>query len=132
MYVDYNDSYETEDAVEYTAEDFGMFKKFNNAVRREGYIFLDPYVKFGFGVGYGIVFVTGNAAFKFDMDFQFTEIGTNAYGDVTIELGWGIQLFNFEVYNNKTPKDWTIKMFNTKGTDGHIEFDYVENPRLCR
>lgn len=129
MYVDYNDSYETEDAVEYTAEDFGMFKKFNNAVRREGYIFLDPYVKFGFGVGYGVVFVTGNAAFKFDMDFQFTEIGTNAYGDVTIELGWGIQLFNFEVYN-KTLKDWTIKMFNTKGTDGHIEFDYGENASL--
>lgn len=129
MYVDYNDSYESEDAVEYTAEDFGMFKKFNNAVRREGYIFLDPYVKVGLGVGYGIIFVTGNASFTFDMDFQFTEIGTNAYGDVNIDLSWGIQLFNFEVYNNSL-KDWTIKMFNTKGTDGHIDFDYGDTASL--
>lgn len=123
MYVDYQDSYETSDAVPYTSEDFGIFKKFNNSVRREGYIFLNPKVAVALGVGYGVVFVTGNASFDFDMDFQFTEIGTNAYGDITIDLGWGIQLFNFEVYNKSLYGD-TFKLFNTDGTDGHIDFDY--------
>lgn len=123
MYVDYQDSYETEDAVEYTAEDFGLFKKFNNSVRREGYIFLDPSVSVKLGVGYGVVYVTGSAKFDFDMDFQFTESGTNTYGDVTIDLSWGIELFNFTVYS-KSLYNTTAKMFNSKGTDGHIDFDY--------
>lgn len=123
MYVDYQDSYESEDAVPYTSEDFGLFKKFNNSVRREGYIFLNPKVAVALGVGYGVVFVTGNASFDFDMDFQFTEIGTNAYGDITVDLGWGIQLFNFEVYS-KSLYNEAFKMFNTEGTNGHIDFDY--------
>lgn len=129
MYVDYKDSYETEDAVQYTSEDFGLFKKFNNSVRREGYIFVNPKISVALGVGYGVVFVTGNASFAFDMDFQFTEIGTNAYGDITIDLGWGIQLFNFEVYS-KSLYDITYKLFNTEGTDGHIEFDYNDASTL--
>ncbi len=123
MYVDYQDSYETEDAVKYTSEDFGVFKKFTNSVRREGYIFLNPKVAVALGVGYGVVFVTGNASFDFDMDFQFTEIGTNAYGDITIDLGWGIQLFNFEVYSNSLYST-TERLFNTEGTNDHIDFDY--------
>ena len=126
MYVDYQDSYETEDAVEYSSETFGIFKKFTNSVRREGYIFLNPKVSVALGVGYGVVFVTGNASFDFDMDFQFTEIGTNAYGDITIDLGWGIQLFNFEVYSKSLANE-TFKLFNTDGTDGHIDFDYGTN-----
>ena len=129
MYVDYQDSYETEDAVKYTSEDFGLFKKFNNSVRREGYIFIDPSVSVALGVGCGIVFVTGNASFNFDMDFQFTEIGTNAYGDITIDLGWGIQLFNFEVYS-KSLYTTSQKLFNTEGTDGHINFDYNDASTL--
>ncbi len=129
MYVDYQDSYETEDAVKYTSEDFGLFKKFTNSVRREGYIFLNPKVAVALGVGYGVVFVTGNASFDFDMDFQFTEIGTNAYGDITIDLGWGIQLFNFEVYS-KSLYETTFKLFNTEGTDGHIDFDYNDQSTL--
>ena len=123
MYVDYQDSYETEDAVEYTSENFGLFKSFNNAVRREGYIFVNPSVSIGLGVGYGIVFVSGNASFDFDMDFQFTEIGTNAYGSLTVNLGWSIQLFSFDVYS-KTLYSKNIKLFSTEGTDGPINFDY--------
>lgn len=129
MYVDYQDSYETEDAVKYTTEDFGMFKKFNNSVRREGYIFLDPKISVALGVGLGIIFVTGNASFSFDMDFQFTEIGTNSYGDMRIDLGWGIQLFNFEVYT-KSLWNYTTKLFNTEGTNGHIDFDYNSESTL--
>lgn len=122
MYVDYHDSYETEDAVLYD-ENFGIFKKFTNSVRREGYIFIDPKVAIGLGVGYGVVFVKGKATFDFDMDFQFTETGINSYGDVTFGMGWGIDLFGFEVYY-KELWDHTEKMFNSEGTNEHIEFDY--------
>jgi len=129
MYTDYWDSYETEDAVEYTSEDFGLFKKFNNSVRREGYIFLDPTVSVKLGVGYGIVFVTGKADFAFDMDFQFTEIGNKSYGDMAINLGWGIELFGFEVYS-KTLYSPSVKLFNSQGQNGHIDFDYANRAAL--
>ena len=129
MYVDYQDSYETEDAVKYSTQEFGMFKEFNNSVRREGYLFINPKVSVALGIGFGIIFVTGNAWFSFDMDFQFTEARTNSYGDMTIDLGWGIQLFNFEVYS-KSLYNTTVKMFNTEGTDGHIDFDYANAASL--
>ncbi|MCH5185922.1 MAG: S-layer homology domain-containing protein, partial [Oscillospiraceae bacterium] len=128
MYVDYQDSYETEDAVKYTTEDFGIFKKFNNSVRREGYIFLDPTVSIKLGIGVGIIHVTGNANFIFDMDFKFTETGTYTYGDIKIDLGWGIQLIGYEVYS-KSLYDVTYKLFNSPGQNGHIDFDY-ENASL--
>ena len=62
MYVDYQDSYETEDAVKYTTEDFGMFKKFNNSVRREGYIFLDPKISVALGLALYLLRVTHRSA----------------------------------------------------------------------
>ncbi|MEG2583469.1 MAG: S-layer homology domain-containing protein, partial [Oscillospiraceae bacterium] len=130
MYVDYQDSAETEDAVKYTSEDFGIFKKFNNSVRREGYIFINPKISVALGVGLGIIFVTGNASFNFDMDFQFTEIGTNTYGDITIDLGWGIQLAGFEIYS-KSLYDTTEKMFNSQGQNGHIDFDYANANKIA-
>ncbi|MCH5185594.1 MAG: S-layer homology domain-containing protein, partial [Oscillospiraceae bacterium] len=130
MYVDYKDKYETEDAVRYTSENFGIFKKFNNSVRREGYIFLDPTVAVKLGIGVGIVFVTGNANFIFDMDFRFTEGGTDTYGDITIDLGWGIQLVGFEVYA-KSLYDVTYKLFNSSGQNGHINFDYAAANNLA-
>lgn len=123
MFTDYQDSYETEGAVPYTSEDFGVFKKFNSDVRREGYIFLDPEIGVKLGISYGIIAVKGTADFKFDMDFQFTEIGNNAYGDVTIDLGWAIELIGFEVYS-KSLYNTTEKLFNTSGQNGHIDFDY--------
>lgn len=129
MYVDYADSFETEDAVEYAADSFGLFKKFNNSVRREGYIFLNPSVSVKLGIGVSVVFVKGTADFIFDMDFQFTEIGTNAYGDVKIDLGWSIELVGFSVYS-KNLYSVTEKMFNTEGTDGHIDFDYANTAAL--
>ncbi len=129
MYVDYADSFETEDAVEYAAESFGVFKEFNNSVRREGYIFLDPTVSVKLGIGVSVVYVKGTADFAFDMDFQFTEIGTNAYGDVTIDLGWSIELVGFTVYS-KNLYSVTEKMFNTEGTNGHIDFDYANTAAL--
>lgn len=123
MYTDYQDSYETEGAIPYTSEDFGVFKKFNSDVRREGYLFLNPEIGVKLGIGYGIIFVTGSADFKFDMDLQFTESSTNAYGDVTIDLGWGIELVGFTVYS-KSLYNTTEKMFSTEGQNGHIDFDY--------
>lgn len=125
MYTDYRDSYETEGAIPYTSEDFGVFKKFNNDVRREGYLFLDPAigVKLGIGDSSGIIFVTGEANFAFDMDFQFTESSTNAYGDVSIDLGWGIELVGFTVYS-KSLYGTTEKLFSTEGQDGHIDSEY--------
>lgn len=122
MYVDYQDSYETEDAVLYSAEDFGLFKKMNNAVRREGYIFLNPEIEANVDVGVGIIFVSTDAGFKFDMDFQFTEAGTRAYGDMTFDLNWGIKLVGFTVYHQNITTQ-TVKLFNTPGIDGHIEKD---------
>ncbi|MDD6188743.1 MAG: S-layer homology domain-containing protein [Clostridiales bacterium] len=129
MYVDYAHSFETEDAVEYTTETFGMFKTFNNNVRREGYIFLNPKVTVKLGVGVAVVYVKGSASFDFDMDFQFTEYGTNAYGDVTIDLGWSIELVGFSVYS-KNLYGTTQRMFNTAGTNGHIDFDYANTAAL--
>ncbi len=129
MYVDYQDSFETEDAVEYATESFGLFKKFNNSTRREGYIFLNPKVSIAVGVGVAIAFVKIGADFDFDMDFQFTEIGTNAYGDVTINLKWNIDVAGFTVYE-KSMFGTTEKMFNTDGTNVHIDFDYANTSSL--
>lgn len=124
MYNDYQDSYETEDAVLYTSEDFGVFKKFNNSVRREGYIFVDPTVGVGLGVEYGIIAVNGSADFVFDMDFRFGESRNDAYGDMRVDLGWSIDLVGFTVYSKKYNDVVTTKLFNTEGQDGHIEIDY--------
>ena len=58
------------------------------------------------------------------MDLQFTESSTNAYGDVTIDLGWGIELVGFTVYS-KSLYNTTEKMFSTEVSEnGHIDFDY--------
>lgn len=123
MYTDYQDSYETEDAVEYSAETFGMFKDIDHT-RREGYLFLDPSISVKLGIGWGgIIYITGTADFKFDMDFQFTESGAKSYGDITINLDWGIELLTFTVYSNRIWGD-TFKLFNTEGQNGHINYDY--------
>ncbi len=125
MYVDYQDSFEIEDAVDYSSETFGLFQKFNNSVRREGYIFINPKVSIAVGVGVAIAFVKIAANFDFDMDFQFTEIGTNAYGDVDVDLNWKIDVAGFTVYEKKLTGT-TLKMFNTAGTNDHIDFDYAK------
>ncbi len=131
MYNDYQDSYETEDAVPYTSEDFGVFKKFNNSVRREGYIFLNPEVAVGLGVDYnGIIAVKGNARFTFDMDFRFGESRTDAYGDMRVDLGWQIDLIGFTVYSKNYEDVTTTKLFNTDGQNEHIDFDYEQDPTI--
>ncbi len=125
MYVDYDDSYETEGAVEFTSEDFGIFKKYENGsrIRREGYIFLNPEIVIELGVSWQIVKVEGSAHFAFDMDFQFTEADVYDYGDMTFKLNLAVKLLGFKVYA-KNYADTTVKLFNTKGTDKHIDFDY--------
>ena len=128
MYVDYEHDLETEDAVEYTSETFGLFKNFNNSVRREGYIFLNPKVSVMLGIEVAIVQVNGSATFDFDMDFQFTEAETYAYGDMTIDLEWGIDLVGFTVYSNKL-YGTTEKLFS-KNTNEHIDFEYATTAAL--
>ncbi len=123
MYVDYNDSYETEDAVPYTSDDFGVFKSFGekSSVRREGYIFLNPKVDTKLGLNFHVVTVYGTAAFDFNMDFRFTEENTSVWGDVTIDLGWGIELVGFNVYKKDYRVEEDLKMYSYN-TDGPIDF----------
>ncbi|MCC8161201.1 MAG: S-layer homology domain-containing protein [Oscillospiraceae bacterium] len=130
MYTNYTNTYETEGTVEYTSSSFGLFKSFPDGnVRREGYLFLDPAISVKLGIGVGVIFVTGDADFSFDMDFQFTESGTNYYGDMTIDLGWGIRLLGFDVYSN-TLSSTDIKLFASDGMDGHIDVDYKTGATL--
>lgn len=124
MYVDYWDSYETDDAVPYTADDFGVFKNFGkeSSARREGYLFLNPKVYTKLGINFYIVTVYGEATFDFNMDFRFTQEDSYSWGDVKVDLGWGIELVGFKVYSNS----WTVlngeKMFSY-GTNGPMDFD---------
>lgn len=85
---------------------------------------MHPTISVKLGVGWGgILYLTGTADFGFDMDFQFTETGAKSYGDITINLDWGVQLLSFDVYTNRIWGE-TFKMFNTDGQDEHIYFDY--------
>ena len=122
MYNDHQDPLETEDAVKFDSKEFGIFKTYNNTVRREFYLFIDPTISIKLGLKWTVVYVGGGGTFAFDMDFQFTDRGTNAYGDVTITLSWNVDLFGFTVYENDI-NSWTLKLFNTSGTNGHINFD---------
>lgn len=125
MYVDYKgDSYETEGAVLYDSENFGVFKKFTNNVRREGYIFINPKVSIGLEVKWAIISVHGTANFKFDMDFQFAEDDTYGYGDMTIDLDWSIELVGFTVYSKKYDNVAAVKLFSVNGKEEHINFNY--------
>ena len=122
MYNDHKDPLEIEDAVEYTSESFGLFKKFNNTIRREFYLFIDPRISIDLGLSWAVITVNGGATFDFDMDFQFTETGINYYGDMLVKLKWNLDLLGFTVYEKKL-WDKTVKLFNSQGTNEHIEFD---------
>ena len=127
MYMAYQDFEEKEGLLPFDSEHFGLFKKFpNNPVQREGYIFLDPQVDLKLGVGIASCFITGTAIFNFDIDFQFTSARVNAYADMTYSMEFGIQAFGIEIFSYNTPKgiNPTFKLFNTSGTNGHINFGY--------
>lgn len=112
--------------VEYTTDDFDMFKKFENSIRREGYLFLNPKVSVSAGINVGIAFVTADGDFDFDMDFCFDENGTSAYGDVDINLEYAVEIAGFTVYSTVL-RSKTAKLFNTDGTNEHIDFDYTNS-----
>ena len=127
MYMAYTTSSEQDGLLPFDSKNFGLFKTFpNNPVAREGYIFLNPQIDLTLGVGIASCFITGTAVFNFDIDFQFTEARINAYADMTYSMDFGIQAFGIQIYHFATPAimNPTIKLFNTPGTDSHINFGY--------
>ena len=127
MYMAYTTSSEQDGLLPYDSQNFGLFKTFpNNPVAREGYIFLNPQIDLTLGVGIASCFITGTAVFNFDIDFQFTEARINAYADMTYSMDFGIQAFGIQIFHFATPAimNPTIKLFNTPGTNSHINFGY--------
>ena len=119
MYVDYQTTNETEDAVPYD-ESFALFKTSNDHRRHEGYIFLNPVITVRLGVGVGVAYIFGEARFAFDMDFRFTGDKTYSYGALNMKGEWGIQILNFDVYTN-TFAEGTVKLFS-QNTDSPFGF----------
>ncbi|MBQ6987407.1 MAG: hypothetical protein IJQ25_10530, partial [Oscillibacter sp.] len=146
MYVDYQDSFQIEGAVPFTAQDFNLFanRTSSSRLRREGYIFLDPGFTVGVGVGAWVVNVKCDAHFGFDTEFKFSGAGIDAYGDLTYDIDWVFQVAGFTLYRFRTPFNGvarmiageesfnvqTIKLFNTPGTNDHITFDYQVQPTV--
>lgn len=124
MYVDYMDTYETEDAVPYD-ESFQLFKTSNDARRHEGYIFLNPVLTMRLGIGAGIAYIFGEARFAFDMDFHFTGTENECYGRMNISGKWGVQILSFDVYK-KDFGDTTVKLFE-KNAGGPFGFGAIVN-----
>ncbi len=134
MWPDYVDDWQIEGATPYTSDDFGLFKKFgpNSAVRREGYIFIDPKVSVTLGLSIVVAKLMGNATFTFDMDFQFTDkedargdMIINYYGDMKIDLKWWIEVLGFTVYKKEYPNVVTVELFK-QNTNKHINLDSAD------
>ena len=121
------DPLEMEDAIEYSAEEFGIFKNLGPGVHRSFYLFINPTISMKMGIEQTVIYVGGEAEFAFDMDFEFTEDETNAYGDLTIKLNWNLDLFGFTVYKRAIGEKngYTFELFHTDGADGHIELQNV-------
>ncbi len=146
MYMDYPERFHEEGAQPFTSEDFSLFANkptTSSYLRREGYIFLDPAITVGLGVGAWIINVKCDAHFKFDTEFKFRSGGIDAYGDLTYDIFWIFEAAGFTIYKFQTPfnaaasaaagKDLniqTIKLFNTPGTNDHIRFDFEIEPTL--
>ncbi|MBR0280818.1 MAG: hypothetical protein IJQ81_04395, partial [Oscillibacter sp.] len=125
MFMQYPDLAEQQGVLPFDSENFGLFKSFpNNPVQREGYIFIDPQLDLKLGVGGCSCYIYGTAIFKFDIDFQFTSARINAYADLAYRMNFGIEAFGIEVYEYETPEILRFKIFNTEGTNAHINFGY--------
>jgi len=124
MFTDYEDLYETEDAALFNTEEFGMFKSFNNNVRREGYLFIDPYIYCNLSLNFGILYVWGRASFNFDMDFKFATGKDYAYGDMKFTLDWGVKLFSFDVYSSTIADPEAVELFS-KNANSHFTTNYA-------
>lgn len=120
MYTDYQEDTWTEDAVLYD-DNFSMFGSMEH-IKRYGYLFINPVITIELGLKYGIIYVYGGAKFTFDMDFQFTDTGTRAYGTMDIRMSWGIKLLNFAVYSKNYDIN-SILLFRTPGQTKHISLD---------
>ena len=121
MYTEYPDDYQTNGAVLYDPETFGMFKEMDN-VRREGYLFINPSISVNASFKITIVGVGLTGRFDTDMDFKFTESNSYAYGDIYIALDFEVNVLAFSVYTKEIAGE-TFKLFNTEGQNEHIEFD---------
>ena len=119
MYTDYQETYETEDAVPYD-KTFSFFKTGNDARRHEGYIFLNPVISLKLGISVGVAELWGSATFAFDMDFHFTGTGNQSYGNLNISGKWGVKLLTFNVYS-KDLGATNVKLFSHNADSG---FDF--------
>lgn len=121
------DSTWTKNAVEYSAESFGLFEEIKN-VNRSVYLMLNPKITLGLGVSYAIVEVGGSATFDFDMDFKFNldkgALGKHMYGDMTYNFDYYVKVLSFKVYSGAT-KTRTEPLFAVNA-DGHIEPDIMD------
>ena len=111
----------------FTAEDFGLFKKFDegSSVRRDFYLFIDPTISVSLGVDIGIASVTVSAKFVFDFDFRFTEWKNYAYGDLKIKMDYTIKVLGIKVWSDNIGGDSlaTFEIFSAGGQEEHISFD---------
>ncbi len=123
MYNAYpNDPTHTQALIPYNAEELNIFGRFNDTIRGEGYIFLDPSITTTLKVKAGIVEVQGSAKFRFDMDFHFPYEGAvETYGALAVDLGWKINLVGFTVYSKNYKDTLNVHLF---GQDDPISFNY--------
>ena len=118
---------ENEYLCEFSAEDFGLFKKFDegSSVRRDFYLFIDPTLSVSLGIDVGIAAVTIEAKFVFDFDFRFTEWKNYAYGDLKIKMNYKIEVLGITVWEDNIGGDSlaTFEIFSAGGQKDHISFD---------